>query len=93
MCFWAGNLGPDISRVRGQVHINIAAGLRQSLEFLQTLRVRTQAQQIKSQAAPDNFISPDRLSVMERDRLKDCFKVVMEFQSLLNNKYSLGLLT
>jgi len=84
-----------ISRLheQGVFSTGFSAGLRQSLEFLQTLRVRTQAQQIKSRAAPDNFISPDRLSVMERDRLKDCFKVVMEFQSLLNNKYSLRLLT
>ncbi len=84
-----------ISRLheQGVFFTGFAAGLRQSFEFLQTLRVRTQAQQIKNQAAPDNFISPDKLSVMERDRLKDCFKVVMEFQSLLSNKYSLRLLT
>jgi len=84
-----------ISRLheQGVFSTGFAAGLRQSFEFLQTLRVRTQAQQINSQAIPDNFISPDRLSIMERDRLKDCFKVVMEFQSLLSNKYSLRLLT
>ncbi|WP_291319055.1 putative nucleotidyltransferase substrate binding domain-containing protein [Desulfonatronospira sp.] len=84
-----------ISRLheQGVFSTGFSAGLRQSLEFLQTLRVRTQAQQIKSQAEPDNFISPDRLSVMERDRLKDCFKMVMEFQSVLSNKYNLRLLT
>ena len=78
---------------QGVFSTGFAAGLRQSFEFLQTLRVTTQAQQIKRQAKPDNFITPDRLSIMERDRLKDSFKVVMEFQSLLNNKYSLRLLT
>lgn len=84
-----------ISRLheQGVFSAGFAAGLRQSFEFLQTLRVRNQAQQMKKQAEPDNFISPDRLSDMERDRLKDCFKVVMEFQSLLSNKYSLRLLT
>jgi len=76
----------------GVFSAGLAAGIREAYEFFQTLRVRTQVEQVKNDRKPDNLIAPDRLSAMERDRLKDCFKMVMEFQSLLNNKYGLQLL-
>ena len=55
--------------------------------------MRRQAEQIGEGARADNFIRPDRLSSQETDRLKDAFKVVVEFQSLLFNKYRLRLMT
>lgn len=72
---------------------SMAAGIRESYAFFQTLRVRSQAERQKSGDAPSNFISPDRLSNMDREHLKECFKVVVDFQALLYNKYGLRLLT
>jgi len=77
----------------GVFSAGLAAGIREAYEYFQTIRVRTQVEQVKNGQNPDNLIDPGRLSAMERDRLKDCFKMVMEFQSLLNNKYGLRLLT
>ncbi|WP_291323211.1 putative nucleotidyltransferase substrate binding domain-containing protein [Desulfonatronospira sp.] len=76
----------------GVFSAGFCAGLREAYEFFQTLRVKNQVEQIKKGVAPDNWINPDDLSGMERDRLKECFRVVLEFQNLLNNKYSLRLL-
>jgi CBS domain-containing protein len=76
----------------GSVLGGLAAGLREAYEFFQTLRVRSQAERIGAGEKPDNYISPDSLSSMERDRLKECFKVVIDFQSLIFNKYGLRLL-
>ncbi len=77
----------------GAFTAGLSAGIREAYEFFQTLRVRTQAEQTRNEERPDNYIAPDRLSAMERDRLKDCFKIVAEFQSLLYNKYGLHLMT
>jgi CBS domain-containing protein len=76
----------------GVFSAGLAAGLREAYEFFQTLRVRSQAERIGAGEKPDNYISPDSLSSMERDRLKECFKVVIDFQSLIFNKYGLRLL-
>ncbi len=77
----------------GAFSAGLSAGIREAYEFFQTLRVRTQAEQVRNEEKPDNYIAPDRLSAMERDKLKDCFKIVNEFQSLLYNKYGLHLMT
>jgi CBS domain-containing protein len=44
--------------------------------FLQTLRVRAQALTLRQGQPPDNMILPSRLSSLERDRLRDCLKIV-----------------
>ncbi|HDQ40754.1 MAG TPA: CBS domain-containing protein [Desulfonatronum sp.] len=80
-------------RDAGVFSAGLAAGIREAYEFFQTLRVRTQVERVRDGEKPNNFIAPDRLSIIERDRLKDCFKVVNEFQALLQNKYGLHLLT
>ncbi len=77
----------------GAFSAGLSAGIREAYEFFQTLRVRIQAEQIRNEEKPDNYLAPDRLSAMERDRLKYCFKIVAEFQSLLYNKYGLHLMT
>ncbi|GAB6057237.1 putative nucleotidyltransferase substrate binding domain-containing protein [Desulfonatronum parangueonense] len=77
----------------GVFSAGFSAGLQEAYAYFQTLRVRFQTQQFRSNHQPDNFIFPDRLSAMEQDMLKDGFKVVADFQSLLFSKYSLHLLT
>jgi CBS domain-containing protein len=71
----------------------LSAGLREAYGFFQMLRVRVQAERVREGEKPDNYISPGRLSSLEQDRLKECFKIVIDFQSLIHNKYGLRLLT
>jgi CBS domain-containing protein len=77
----------------GVFSAGLSAGILEAYAFFQTLRVRSQAERIQDGQRPDNHVSPDKLSSMERDRLKECFKIVVELQSLVHNKYGLRLLT
>ncbi|QLA19786.1 putative nucleotidyltransferase substrate binding domain-containing protein [Desulfolutivibrio sulfoxidireducens] len=72
---------------------SMTSSLWEAYAFLQTLRVRAQALKSRQGHTPDNLILPSRLSSLERDRLKDCLKIVAEFQGLLHNKYGLRLFT
>lgn len=72
---------------------SMTSNLWEAYSFLQTLRVRAQALKLRQGQPPDNMILPSRLSSLERDRLKDCLKIVAEFQGLLHNKYGLRLFT
>lgn len=77
----------------GVLSAAMVADVKEAYSFMQTLRVRFQAENIHARLAPDNYVRPDRLSGLERDRLKDCFKIVTDLQALLTNKYGLRLLT
>jgi CBS domain-containing protein len=70
-----------------------ASDLTQALAFLQELRLRFQAEALAAGREPDNMVYPERLSSLERARLKDCFRVVAAFQALLANRYALRMLT
>lgn len=77
----------------GVITDDTASDLAQALAFMQELRLRFQAQALAQGREPDSFIYPDRMSRLERSRLKECFKAVAAFQAILTNKYALRLLT
>ena len=58
-----------------------AANLIDALEFLAALRFEHQARQLQSGIAADNYLSPKELSSLEREHLKDAFKVIKELQN------------
>ncbi|MBL8304107.1 MAG: cyclic nucleotide-binding protein, partial [Ideonella sp.] len=70
-----------------QVSEQNAHDLRDALEFLATLRIRHQANQIALGREPDNFLSLAELSNFERSQLKDAFGVVGSLQSVLGQRY------
>ncbi len=61
--------------------------LRDALEFMASLRIRHQAQQIAQDRAADNFLSLEEMSNFERSQLKDAFAVVQTLQSVLAQRY------
>ena len=67
-----------------------AADLIDAYEFLGTLRIKHQARQIKNNEPADNFLSPKDISKLEREHLKDAFKVIQAMQNNLqsNNRIS-----
>jgi CBS domain-containing protein len=77
----------------GVLSQDYAQGLAQAFSFLQTLRAQAQAEAVRQGRAPDNLLEPARLSGLDRDRLKDCLKLVLEFQSLLHSRYGLRLMS
>jgi CBS domain-containing protein len=77
----------------GALSGDTARTLAQALAFLQELRLRFQAEAVAEGREPDSFVYPERLTRLERSRLKDCLKAVADFQAMLSNKYALHLLT
>ncbi|MCP5142874.1 MAG: cyclic nucleotide-binding/CBS domain-containing protein [Gammaproteobacteria bacterium] len=67
-----------------------AANLRDALEFIATLRIRHQAQQIRNGEAPDNYLPPDSLSPLERRHLKEAFSLIAMMQETLEQRYQTG---
>lgn len=67
-----------------------AANLTDALEFIGTLRVRHQAEQLRAGIEADNFLSPDSLSALERGHMKDAFAVIASLQETLGQRYQTG---
>lgn len=76
----------------GGLNASDAANLRDAFEFIATVRLRHQAQQLRTGATPDNYVSPEVLSAFERRHLKDAFKVVRRMQSALEQRYQTNLI-
>ncbi len=69
-----------------------AADLGEAMDHLLGLRARAQAAALRGGAVPDDRVRPDELSGLERERLKQCFKVVADFQVMLRRRYALHLM-
>jgi CBS domain-containing protein len=80
----------EAAATRGALSGDGAADLRDALEFIGTVRLRHQANQIANGEAPDNFVHPERLSSFERSHLKDAFAVVRTHQQALSQRYQAG---
>ena len=64
-----------------------AANLLDAFEFISRLRLEHQAAQIQAGEEADNYMSPSQLSKLEREHLKDAFKVVQTMQATLELRY------
>jgi CBS domain-containing protein len=72
----------------GEVTADSARDLSDALEFISFMRIKHQAQQIRNDIKPDNFMSPDDLSHFDRNHLKDAFTVVRTMQNVLGQRYT-----
>jgi len=64
-----------------------AANLQDAFEFISRLRLEHQAAQIQAGEEADNYLSPAQLSRLQREHLKDAFKVVQTMQATLELRY------
>jgi len=64
-----------------------ADDLGQAFEFLMSLRLRHQFQQLQEGVDPDNFIDPLSLGVMDKTFLKEAFKLILSVQEKTIRKY------
>lgn len=60
-----------------------SADLIDAYRFLGMLRIQHQARQIQRGDKPDNYLSPKELSKLEREHLKDAFKIIQSMQNSL----------
>ncbi|WP_286234050.1 putative nucleotidyltransferase substrate binding domain-containing protein [Thalassotalea sediminis] len=64
-----------------------AANLIDAYEFLSLLRMEHQAKKLVANIAPDNFLAPKDISKLEREHLKDAFKVIKTLQDARQSSY------
>jgi len=70
-----------------------AEELIEAYNFLLEIRLKERLYKIKTGHAPNNYISPARLSKLERDLLKDVLKTVDKLKKLLFAHFKLGYLS
>jgi CBS domain-containing protein len=64
--------------------------LHDSLEFISTVRIRNQADDLVAGLEPDNSIEPEKLSAFERKSLRDAFSILGDAQTYLKFRYQPG---
>ncbi len=72
------------------VSSEMAENLVDALEFIASMRINHQAEQIRKGIPADNYLSPDELSDLERRHLKDAFRVIQDMQETMDNRYQGG---
>lgn len=70
------------SAVRG-----LCGDLEEAFEFLMSIRLRHQFEQLTAGAEPDNFVDPQALSTLERRMLRESFRVVTLAQEAVRKQY------
>ena len=69
-----------------------AEELAQALDFLLLLRVHSQFRQASDGAAVDNFITPSRLTNLEKRTIKDSFHLISRVQDQVLERYKASVL-
>lgn len=69
---------------KGFVAPGTANDLADALELMSYLRLRHQAEQIRTGHPPDNYLAPDRLGSLDRRHLRDAFAIVRNAQQGLS---------
>ena len=72
---------------KGVIYKELYEDLKEAFTFLQEIRLKSQIEKLKERETPDNYVNPEKLPKLERDLLKDAFKVVKEFQSFIENRF------
>ncbi len=66
---------------------DMAENLEDALEFIASLRIQHQADQIRRGHKPDNYVPPESLSELEREHLKHAFKVIQTMQETMAKRF------
>ena len=66
---------------------DMAENLEDALEFIASVRIQHQANQIRRGVTTDNYVPPDQLSALEREHLKHAFKVIQLMQETMSKRF------
>jgi len=77
----------------GVIDRELAGELIESLTFLLYLRLKFRLEKIDSLQELDNYINPDKLNMLEKDVLKDSFKIVNKFKKFVSYHFDLDRLS
>jgi CBS domain-containing protein len=79
-----------LARATGKLSESGFRDLIDAYDLISNMRLRHQAEQIRSGRKPDNFMPPSALSDLERNHLREAFIVVKTLQSALAHRQSIG---
>jgi CBS domain-containing protein len=74
----------------GALSAEMYASLADAFELISTLRIQHQVNKMIRGLPPDNYLSPNELSKLERSHLKDAFSIIKILQEALANRYQSG---
>jgi len=78
----------DLNNI-GVIDKELAGELIESFTFLLSLRLKSGLEKIDSVQEPDNYINPSKLNILEKDLLKDSFKIVDKFKKFVSYHFDL----
>ncbi len=74
----------------GVLDKEFTAEIIESFNFLLTLRLRFRLEKIDKRVPLDNYVNPSKLTLLEKDLLKDSLKIVNKFKKFITYHYKLG---
>lgn len=80
----------SLAKERGLLREALLENAIEAFDYLMTLRLTHHSQQRQMGKTPDNFIDPDDLSAIERNAVKEAFRVIEELQAELRDKFGGG---
>ena len=67
-----------------------AQELIMAFNFLSNLKLKSNLEKLDKQEVMDNYINPDNLNTMEKDLLKDSFKIINKLKKKLDYHFKLS---
>ena len=83
----------EILRERDILKEDFAADLIEAFGFLSALRLKAGLEKIALGKPADNYINPKQLNKLERDLLRDSFKIVNDFKKWIAHHFRLDLVS
>ena len=74
----------------GEFEEEFASELTEAFNFFNTLKLKSNLEKLDAGQPIDNYINPDNLNTMEKDLLKDSFKIVNKLKKKLEHHYKLN---
>ncbi len=72
---------------------DFAIELIEAFAFMISIRLDAELEKVSRHESYDNYIKPDELNKLERDLLKDSFKIVNEFKKLITHHFRLNMVS
>ncbi len=87
-----------VDRIKALGQMNLFAPsfgieLIEAFSYMSTLRVQAGLDKAKKGLPQDNYLNPKALNKLERELLRDSFKIVNEFKKFIGHHFKLGMIT
>lgn len=79
-----------IARERNLFRESLMDNVIEAFDYIMTLRLLHHSRQRQASQMPDNFINPDDLTAIQRNALKESFRVIEELQAEMRDKFGGG---